>query len=1491
MPITFIKPSSCADAEKTVIADLPKKIHLLYSGSPCCDVKKSDFKYDLSRLKRHYQQFFKQLKLKPDLMDPIFNRMISDLKWGHSELPQMKEFLETILVYGREEKDTSQIKQLLKDFSQNQLICFPGIVTNLSAIIYRLEIGDTPEAWLGDLREIIFEQAIQGFLKANPVRIEEGMEIHFFNNLKLSPIVADLSLPSTHRLRTVKDPYRYAHEFVLTAEECINIRDRFWLNYLSEDFTQQIKKIFENALQCFWEGEFGATDGRGEELHGKEKIAQANEDRDNVLRITKPFVDAEILEDGFSVLTMDGNNLSKEFKEKLESYCQQLLEKDFLYTKNQKQTLITSFYDYLLDENPRERLKDYKILTQTPLGFEFLISSMLDPHFPIDLIRAKRMKDLLYVSINEQSHSIGCRLKLALTTSVYDEFFKDLAHHLLAHVDIPTWSRTLPKGTLFEGLSILSLIYMHPVLQEKVLLTLFEKHAGEIKNHGEVFGKAISTPLWVNKNSVLTILNITKDDFNFLAPLLSPNVGVAPFLDMNVFFVSFLEETLLSRFVKNGLMAEVQDYFMRNIDKLIGYLMDRPVDVFGEDINLAKMLTCESGRKDLDILFNDLKLKDRLLYSELFFNECIKQITVDPGIKEYSALGLLCKEKEEWFFSLLEHKAFVDKVANNINFYGALFTKNRLSEGTIIVIDKLFPLRRGQNILQAIAAHDDFPFKTLANNVETDELFQLLCVIGHSGFIDWFAALNENLANIAENKEAFLAKELMSNLSFPERAFWLIKNFDLNVNQQDHRGTTALHWACINERVDVIKLLLAHDNIDVNLQDNRRRTALHEACCTTNPQPILKVLLTYPGIEINGVADRLETPLSLLCKYHEDLISLLLQQGTCHNINASFKTGFISKLFLLLEKKPELLGQTINFEGPNAKNYSKKLTQLRQKQFKKAWKKDKLDLLQALAHLPDLDMNQSDKDGVPFFVWACHYGNIELVQKLLKKDININQIGDFEKTPLIAACERFQVDIVKLLLNQIGINIEWKDRHKKDVLDYACLQYETEIIQLLMTRDDVNINRPIDGEEFLLHWLYANKYMELLYELLQRKDLDVNCKDANGQTLLQEACDKENLSLVEALLNHKNIEVNAINENTMQTAAHIVCMKNNINFVKVLLNANADVNQEDINGLRPLHFACNFGNVDIVQALLLHDKTELFAKDDRGETAFDIAFRQDYSNIVVLFLNNNNANFHVNQKGENGETLLHLACFYGYEKIVHLLLGREDTQINHRDDYGQTALNGACFNGHIAIVNELLNQKDIDVNCADDGNHTAFYCALAKNHIAIIERLLAHPDLEVVSCLVMLLEHNNMDVHNEKQHKNIVTCFIKYIPAMQHIHHLLAILEAIGVGKGNKKGDNAILSELRYRNLKTVKLFKEMGYRETNDTEKLALEIFSRAEDLLKERDYQIDSNDEYEKFEGIYNRQITRKPKKEKIEKQLAAFDKKVIKQFEGANVQLPQP
>eukprot|EP00463_Aulacantha_scolymantha_P004270 TRINITY_DN5321_c0_g1_i1.p1 TRINITY_DN5321_c0_g1~~TRINITY_DN5321_c0_g1_i1.p1 ORF type:complete len:96 (+),score=16.66 TRINITY_DN5321_c0_g1_i1:187-474(+) len=82
---------------------------------------------------------------------------------------------------------------------------------------------------------------------------------------------------------------------------------------------------------------------------------------------------------------------------------------------------------------------------------------------------------------------------------------------------------------------------------------------------------------------------------------------------------------------------------------------------------------------------------------------------------------------------------------------------------------------------------------------------------------------------------------------------------------------------------------------------------------------------------------------------------------------------------------------------------------------------------------------------------------------------------------------------------------------------------------------------------------------------------------------------------------------------------------NNTKIVQVLIDAKANINQEEQDGQTPVFIAARFGGKDIVTALI-NANANVDMKTKFGDTARSIAAQEGYSEIVQILLASKNQN-------------------------------------------------------------------------------------------------------------------------------------------------------------------------------------------------------------------------------------------------------------------------
>jgi hypothetical protein len=231
---------------------------------------------------------------------------------------------------------------------------------------------------------------------------------------------------------------------------------------------------------------------------------------------------------------------------------------------------------------------------------------------------------------------------------------------------------------------------------------------------------------------------------------------------------------------------------------------------------------------------------------------------------------------------------------------------------------------------------------------------------------------------------------------------------------------------------------------------------------------------------------------------------------------------------------------------------------------------------------------------------ASSDGNSEVVQLLLGE---MKLTHDDSATWLLAtASARGDIDTVKLLTAQTASQAIHDTSH---ALGCACYNGRGDVVDWLMTHTASSVSKVSDlgtgGTMTSLNAACFNGHADIVVTLLQC----VTPHTVNIQ------CGKYNDSAFHSVIWHGR----DLGENRL----HEACRDNNIQVVKSLVyNNENDVNVQASNGGTPLHFACGYKNVDVVECLL-----SVFANtnitDDEKETPLEAAEYYGNNELVLCF--------------------------------------------------------------------------------------------------------------------------------------------------------------------------------------------------------------------------------------------------------------------------------
>jgi len=201
--------------------------------------------------------------------------------------------------------------------------------------------------------------------------------------------------------------------------------------------------------------------------------------------------------------------------------------------------------------------------------------------------------------------------------------------------------------------------------------------------------------------------------------------------------------------------------------------------------------------------------------------------------------------------------------------------------------------------------------------------------------------------------------------------------------------------------------------------------------------------------------------------------------------------------------------------------------------------------------------------------------------------------------------------------------------------------------------------------------------------------LDPNLKDESNESLLHYTVKFNSLEFARLLLMH-NANIN-IKNNNGDTPLMIACKMGKENFIKLFIKFNASFNEKNNYGETALHMALLNGNIDIIR-LLVNEKGDLIFLTDSNKSIAHYAVRSGKINVVKYVVEKSNSS--VNEVDGLGNTLLHYACQVNNFEIVDYLL-KLGASLHIRNKQGETPLFFAARYSTLNIVDYLIQEGAI----------------------------------------------------------------------------------------------------------------------------------------------------------------------------------------------------
>ena len=159
-----------------------------------------------------------------------------------------------------------------------------------------------------------------------------------------------------------------------------------------------------------------------------------------------------------------------------------------------------------------------------------------------------------------------------------------------------------------------------------------------------------------------------------------------------------------------------------------------------------------------------------------------------------------------------------------------------------------------------------------------------------------------------------------------------------------------------------------------------------------------------------------------------------------------------------------------------------------------------------------------------------------------------------------------------------------------------------------------------------------------------------------------------------------------------------------------------------------LHCASFFGIIELVSTLMNAKGCEINQRDCIGSTPLSLAAKGGHERVVKLLLGREDVD--PDRTDKNGLTPLGWAALKGHKEVVKLLLDREDVDPNHPEKHDRTPVGYAALSGYEGVVKLLLDREDVDPDRADNGDKTPLSWAAENGHEGVVGLLLGQKDID-----------------------------------------------------------------------------------------------------------------------------------------------------------------
>ncbi|XP_046560779.1 putative ankyrin repeat protein RF_0381 [Haliotis rubra] len=295
-------------------------------------------------------------------------------------------------------------------------------------------------------------------------------------------------------------------------------------------------------------------------------------------------------------------------------------------------------------------------------------------------------------------------------------------------------------------------------------------------------------------------------------------------------------------------------------------------------------------------------------------------------------------------------------------------------------------------------------------------------------------------------------------------------------------------------------------------------------------------------------------------------------------------------------------------------------------------------------------------------------------------------------------------------------------------ISYAfCLYGNLEIVKFIHSQNIIDIDsRGRNGTTPLMSAALFGK--KEVFRFLMKKGADISKEDDDGENILHASCQGGNVDIVKHVLTRKVLYTNSTDNNGITPLMLAAGYGNQVVF-HFLIERRANTLARDDADRTILHWACQGGNVKIVDGILTQNIVDVNSNDGEKTTPLLLAAYHGKRDVLVLLIEKG---AYISAVDHESKNILHLSCTGGHVDTVKYVLNQSIVDINSKDDEAMTPVMLAASLGKREVFDILL-KNGADLSVVDKGGDNILYSAIRGGNGKIVNYILIQNIVDINS--------------------------------------------------------------------------------------------------------------------------------------------------------------